>query len=173
LKIFKFILILFVLIYSIIAFFPKEKGLNYVNNRLNKQKIMIDYKNFSDNLLGFEILGIRPYYEDLDVGEIEKVKFNIFLFDNKIILNNFIVSDNFKDFIPNIKKVFIKYNILNPKKIFIKVRFIGGKIDGFIDIVNKKVLLKLDAKSSFKNRYKLFIQNFKKNKKGLVFEYNF
>ena len=172
-KILKYIITILVFLYSLIAFFPKEKVLNYLNTKLIDKKIYIDYEKFNDKLLAFEIKGIKPFYEDIKVANIQKIKFKIFLFDNKIVLNNFLVSSGFRDFIPNIKKVFIRYSVFNPKKIVLKANFVGAKLNGFINIFNRKVFLRLQAKSSFRYKYKMVLKYFKKTKKGLVFEYNF
>ena len=171
-KVLKSLLISFIFLYSLIAFLPKEKVLNYLLLKSN-QPIKLQYTTFDDNFLTLQIHNLKPYFNNIKICKVNKLKTIIFLFDNNIYIHQIIVSDEFKDFIPNIKNMIIRYNILNPKQITIKANFIGAKIQGFVDIFEKKLILNLVAKNQFKHKYKLFIKKFKKTKQGLRFEYNF
>ena len=156
-----FYLVLFFL--SFFWFFPKESLFFSLQDTLAKNRIYLPSK-VKDKGYKLNIKKTKIYYNKIDFGKIENIDFFSFLIYNKAFLSN--IKLNFQELF--IKKLDISYFVLSPFKVNIVGDANFGKIDGFLDLKDKKgKIYILDIKN---NDIKSLLN---KDKKGYFYAFSF
>lgn len=168
-KIFKLFFYLFLLVFFIIALLPKEAIYNYFEHKLLMQKIIISNEQRNEKLLSLDINNAKIYYEGINVANVEKASFLGLLLYNDINISNVRVLKSLSNIIPSsIKTINIKYTILDYEHIYIKSSGAFGNLSGTLNILNRKLVLELEASSIMKRNYNKLLRNMKlKNGKYL------
>ena len=168
-------LIYFILFLSFtIYFFPKEAAYNYLEHKLEKEKIIISDESRKEKTFSFSIENGKIFYQGMNVSDVKKVEFSTFLFFTKINIYDVKLLGSISNLAPSpIETVNIKHSILNFDKIEIKANGTFGEINGAINIFTKILTLELKANKIMKNKYSSILREMKLKEGKYFYEYKF
>ena len=127
-----------------------------------EQKVIISNEKRVDKIVSLEVKDAFVYYEGIKIANIDKISFMFLLFYNEINIDNIKLLDSLSVIIPpSIKNINIKHSIFDYKNIHIKSIGSFGKLEANVNILTKKVLIKLDASSLMKREYSKILRSMK------------
>jgi hypothetical protein len=173
-KILKYFFIFLFFIYSAIAFLPKANIYYEIEQVVAKQNIFINHEKIIPGLFSLNIKDADVVYEDVNLGKINSVYFKFFIFKNYLKFKNInLATNNFKLIPKNIEVLKFSYAITSPRKIMIYSKNDMGMMDGYFDIVNQSIHIRLQINKLAKLKYKTILRNFKIKRKGIyIYEKN-
>jgi len=158
----KFLIFLCGLIFGLIVFMPRDNLYYTLQKYLSKENIYIN--SDIDSSININLKKGTVYYNGMDLVTFNKVIISPFIFFNKIEADN--IKIKFQDL--KITKIDVIYSIINPLKVYIKGSSNFGEINGYIDLVKRKI------KIYILNLNNNFLKNFlKKDKKGYFYYVSF
>ncbi len=170
-KILKKIGWIFLFLYLVIIFLPKENLFYLGEKELSKYNIILNNEKLSDFLGVFSAKDMDVYYDGLNVGNIKDVNVLCAILYNQISINSANFNDNLRQFLPQeIKKISIKASALFPVRLFLDGDGDFGQISGYVDLYNKKIKLTLHPQENFVSKYPAIAQQFKKDKDEYIYE---
>ncbi len=173
-KILKLVIYIFVFIFCILIFLPKESLYNLLEKELYTQEIIISNEVRNEELLEFSINNYELYIKGIKVANINKSSFFSLLFFTKIYISNIELDNSFKNMIPSpIINIEISHLILDYNNL--KIKSIGkfGKINGIVDILNRKINIELQASKLMKESYFDILNKMKLKDGKYLYEYKF
>lgn len=173
-RIFKFFIYLFIFIFALLMLLPKESLYNLLEKELNKYDVIIsDEKRFEDTF-SFKITDGNLYVKGINLANIKKAKVTSYLFFTDIELKNIKLLDSLQNMVPSpVTSANITYSILNFDKLDIKANGSFGKVDGFVDLRNRKIIVNLDPTSKMKNSYTKILNMMSFKNGRYIYEYKF
>lgn len=129
----KFIVFVISFIVGLVVLMPKENLYFTLQHFLKEKKIYINSDIYSGIALVLKDGTI--FYNNIDIMNFKNIKVYPFIFFNSINVDS--LKINFEGL--KIKKLNIIYSIANPKRASIKGESNFGKIDGYIDIFDRKI----------------------------------
>mgnify|MGYP000125550911 CR=1 FL=1 len=174
-KLFLSLVYFFSFVFLLVVFLPKQELYYLLLKELNKNEIVLDEKYFSDTNLGLKIEDTQVYIKGIKASNIENITLDTFLFFNKLQIKDIKISENFKQFVPaQIDNVSVVYSVMNPLFVDISFRAKEYKGNGFVDIINRKIIINLYPSNKFIRSYSMLLRNMKKiNAKEYRYEYSF
>ena len=159
----------------IIAIIPKSLLYYELENTLAKQKIYINGEKTKDILNLFYIDEAKIYYADIKIANIQEISLSSIIFFNSISIEGIKINKHLNEFMPReISDIDISYNIFSPTKINIESSGNIGELTGYIDLLSKILILKLNPSKIIKTKYNKILSLMKKdNKGGYIYEYKF
>ena len=130
----KFFIFLIGLIIGLIVFMPKKNLYFTLQHFLQKEKIYIN-SEINSNIISLNLKNGTIFYKGIDAVKFKNIFIYPFLFFNNIKATN--IKIDFGNL--NINNLDVTYSIINPLKVYIKGDSNFGKIDGSIDLVNRKI----------------------------------
>lgn len=169
------ILLVVISLLMIIAIIPKSLLYYKLEGTLAKQKIYINGEKTKDVLHLFYIDGAKIYYEDIKIANIKEISLNSIIFFNNISIEGIRIDKRLNEFMPReINDIEISYNIFSPTKIHIESSGNIGELTGYIDLLSKSLIIKLNPSKIIKTKYNKILSLMKKdNKGGYIYEYKF
>ena len=122
------------LIIGFIVFMPKKNLYFTFQHFLQKEKIYIN-SEINSNLISLNLKNGTIFYKGIDAVKFKDIFIYPFLFFNNLNATN--IKIDFGNL--NINNLDFTYSIINPLKVYIKGDSNFGKIDGIIDLVNRKI----------------------------------
>ena len=169
--IFKFFIYLIVFLTALFLFLPKEPLYNLLENQLQKNKIIISDEQREEKLFGIDIKKGDIYYEGINIANVNKLSFTSYLFYTNIHVVDIRLLDSLKNIVPTpINELTIQHSVLEFDKILINA---NGEAIGFVDLLNRKVEIELEASSKMKSSYSKFLQNMILREGKYIYEYKF
>jgi len=130
----KFFIFLIGLIIGLTVFMPKKSLYFTLQHFLQKEKIYIN-SEINSNIISLNLKNGTIFYKGIDAIKFKDIVIYPFLLFNNIKANN--INIDFENL--NINNLDLAYSIINPLKIYIKGDSNFGKIDGVVDLVNRKI----------------------------------
>lgn len=172
--IFKFFIYLIVFLTALFLFLPKEPLYNLLENQLQKNKIIISDEQREEKLFGIDIKKGDIYYEGINIANVNKLSFTSYLFYTNIHVVDIRLLDSLKNIVPTpINELTIQHSVLEFDKILINANGTFGEAIGFVDLLNRKVEIELEASSKMKSSYSKFLQNMILREGKYIYEYKF
>ncbi len=170
-KILKKVVWIFIFLYLVIAFLPKENLFYLAEEHLSKQNIILNNEKLRDYFGFFKIEQADVYYDGLNVGNISKTSVFLGLIYNQISINDANFNDSLRNFLPQeVKNITIRGSILFPVRLLISGNGDFGDISGYVDLYNKKLRLSLKPQKDFVGKYPAIAKQFKKDKDEYIYE---
>ncbi len=161
----------FLFLYLLIAFLPKENLFFLGEKKLQNYNVILNDEKLKDRLILFQIQDSSVYYDGLHVGNIDSIDLFLGIFYNQISMKNAIFSDKLRQFIPKeISNLKIQSTIFFPIRLWINGDGNFGDISGFIDLYKKKIRLVLKPKKEFVSKYSTIMREFKKINNEYIYE---
>jgi hypothetical protein len=136
-----FYLVIFILFLAIFA--PKEY-LYYKIEHLLKDNfnLVISNESIKEHLLSTEIKKAKLFIKGIEIGDIKKAAIYPDILANALVVEDFTTNKNIS-LIPaiDIKNLTLFYTPIYPIKLFIKAKSNIGKIEGFVNLKERKVLI--------------------------------
>jgi hypothetical protein len=161
-----------------IAFIPIKNLYFLGQEELLKKNIFVNESSISTFFVSTTIEGATFYFEDIKALNAKSIGINIFGLYNSFYFEDINIDKALKDFLPlKIQDLSIVYSILYPTKAFISGEGDFGVLEGYVDLINKKVFLSIDASSLMKKSFNKLLSMMKtikdKNHKNrYIYEYN-
>ncbi len=173
-KILKFFTYVLVFIFSLIFFLPKESLYNLLEKELKKYDVIVSDEKRYEGAFSFKIEDADIYVKGINLANANKVKIQSYLFFNKVQLKNIRLLDSLQNIAPSpISSADITYSILEFDRLNLKANGSFGKIDGFVDLINQKVILNLTASAKMKRSYSKILDMMSFKNGRYVYEYKF
>lgn len=164
-KIFNFVFLIILFVVSFVAFFPKEKLYFLLQKELLVHNISIDSQKITDNPFSIELANSFILLSGSKIASIGKTNISII----GINMENINAINSFKNIVPNVKTINIKYSIGK----FATIRGDFGEIIGYFDLSNKKVIFEAKIKKNIYEKYHTLFSNFKKIGDKYSYEFTF
>ena len=172
-KILKFFIYFILLLFFVLLLLPKESLYNYLEHSLSKKKVLISNEQRNEKLLSLDINNAEIYYEGIKVANINSTSFILLLFYNEININNIKVLDSLSTIVPSsINNIKVKYSVLDYKNIDINSTGSFGEIEGKLNIITRKLIIKLKASSFMKSNYSKLLRNMRLKDGKYIWEQN-
>ena len=167
----RFIVYLISFILFIELTLPKQNLYYKIEEILQKYDIIIDKEEFNNKFFGFELHNLNIYYKGIKSVNIKEIKSKYYF----ISLKDIRLDDTLKDMIPqNIKTIIFKIDYKKPYIITIYSFGDFGKIDGQINVLDRKIKIFLQTTKTIQKRYKkLLLGKFKYHQGKYIYEYQF
>jgi len=173
-KIIYFLICLIVFLEITVYFLPKKQLFLLANAKLSSYLISLDAKDISDRDFRLILKNSVLTYDKMQVASSKKIEFLSLIFFEKITIRDIKLSDIVMGMLPkDIKEVDIKWTPLYGYKV--RFHAIGdvGKIDGYVDLFHKKVVLHLNPSRLVRRSYRRLLRQMKKEGKGYKYVKNF
>ncbi len=173
-RVLKFILFLIFILALIVAFLPKKNLYYLLEEELQKEKIAFSGEKIEDKLLYFEIRDAKIFYEDIEAGTLKRARVYPLFFWNMVEIEGISIDSDVARFVPK-STDFLRasHSIINPLKIQIEGVGDFGSLDGGVDILDRRVLLELNASSMMGTQYRNITSKMKQIDGKLVYEQSF
>ncbi len=173
-KILKFFVYLFVFVFALLFFLPKESLYNLAEKELKKYEVIVSNEKREEKAFSLHITDGDIYVKGIKVAELKSAKISSYLFFNEIKIKNIKLLDSLQNMLPSpISSVDITYSVLNFDKVNIKANGSFGKIEGFVDLIKRKIVLNLKASSKMKRSYSKILDKMKFKNGRYIYEYKF
>lgn len=162
------------LLFTIIMFLPKNNIYYFVEEKLSNNKIILSNEDIKSSLFDFEISKSLLIYQNTKFAKIEDIKIKSFVFYNSIDVSNIEVLDKYTNQYPiKTKSLNLSYSILNP--LFVDIKSTGdfGKLSAKLDLLKNKITYRLTASNSMKKDYKKILRKMKLKKGEYIYEQQF
>ena len=171
----KSIIFFIIFLYLFVAFLPKENLYYFGLEQLKKYSVVVKNETIKEGYFDFELNKADIFFKGINAVHIEKIYLKSLLFDTTFLVEKIKVDEVFKRFVPaKIDKVLLKYSIFNPLFVNINLEAKGIRGYGFIDILNKKLIINLKPSKKFIRDYKMVLKKLKKQSNGeYKIEYQF
>ncbi len=173
-KIFKLLIYVVSFIACTLVFLPKASIYNLLEQELSKQNIIISDEKRDEKLLSLDISDAKVYYQDIEGANINSINFFSSVFYSKIEVSDVKLLQSLASFFPpHIKKVELKYSALDYKNINIYSLGDFGVLNGNINLIDRTLILKLEASNKMKREYSRVLKQMKLDEGIYVYEYRF
>ena len=170
----KYTIFILFFIYIFLLSFPKINFYYFIEQKLQKNDILISNEQIEDKALSFIIKDAKIFYKNIKISNIDNMSIYPYLFFNKIIINKIRISSDFEDFVPlNINNIVVNYHILNPIIVSLEASGEFGKINAQIDLIEQNIALYLVPSNKMKNKYRNILKKMKKIKGQDKYEYKY
>lgn len=168
-KLAKLFFYVFLSIYAVIFFLPKEKLFYLAEHKAKEQGLVISKEFITDSGFSFTLKDFQVYFKDIQVSNINEANLTSYLFYNEFKINTININKNFSSFVPEtISDVLINYSILEPKKVLLEAKMGKHLLKGNFDILEQKLHVEFLPKGGYRH-YK-FLQQFKQKDGKLIYE---
>lgn len=173
-KILKLFLYLLAFIVFFILFLPKESFYNLLEEKLEKNQIVVSNETKKEKLFSFSVMNVDIFYQGINMAKVDDITFKTYLFQTKVIFKNINFLDTLSSFAPTpINEVIFEHSILDVNKINIKSSGTFGEVIGNIDILEREIRIELNASTLMKNSYSKLLRYMKLENERYVYVYKF
>jgi len=163
-----------VFVLALLVLFPKESAYNFLEQELAKNKVIISDEARVSKSFGLDILDSKLYFEGIEVANTSKATVTTFLFFTKVKVKDIKLLDSFARMLPSpIIDIEIKHSVVKYDKLDVNANGLFGKLEGEVDVLNRKVNLELFPSKVMKSTYRNVLRNFKLKDGRYIYEYNY
>jgi len=174
-KLLKYLFIFVVFLEALIIFAPKQRLFNALLHELDINKVNLNSYVFSEDLFFINLKNTNLLYDDIDIAKVNQTNIESYVFYNEIKVNKIKIDESLNSILPSkIDEINIVYSILNPLYVDINVYSPLYKAKGYVDILNKKLIMSINLSKQFKSKYPKIMRQLKfdKDTKEYIYEYS-
>ncbi len=154
-------------ILSLIYFTPKVSLYYLAEKELNKFDLIISNEQVVDSGFSLELSDFNLYIKSIESATVEVLDMKIFGLYNTVKLQNIILSDTAKSFLPlNIYLVEARYTIFNPLNATATANGEFGELDVTFNLLEMALNIKLIPSDIMLKKYRSTMSQFSKNEDG-------
>ena len=154
-------------IFALIFFMPKVSLYYYAEQKLAENKIIFSNESAVDNGLSLKLSNADISYDAIESANIKNIDIKLLIFYNSLSVENIELSSMASSFVPlHIKRLDIKYTILNPVTIIANASGEFGEANARLNILDKNVTILLTPSELMLNKYKNTLQSLRRNQSG-------
>jgi len=163
-----------VFIFMIAFLLPKKNLVYFIQEQFQTSQILLSFDTIDEYNFGVEIKNLKLHLDKVLLLNSKNTSITSLIIYNKIALKRIVLSDIAKEFLPqHVEYIIFKSSLLNFLKITFKAKGEFGKMQGFVDIMARKIFIVLTPSVIMKKRYFRTLQYFTQKKNGkLVYEYS-
>jgi hypothetical protein len=155
-------------------FLPKVSIYNLLEQELSKQDIIVSDEKRDEKLLSLNIKDAKVFYKGIEGANISNVDFLSFFVYSKIEVNDVKLLKSLSSFFPpDIKNIVLKHSVLDYKNVDIYSAGDFGLLEGKINLLDRTLILTLEASSSMKKKYSRVLNQMKLKEGKYIYEYRF
>ena len=173
-KLFKLLLYIVFFILITLILLPKNSIYNLFEQELSKQNIIISDEKREEKLLSLEIRDAKVFYQDIEASNIKNITFFSSLVYSKVEVNDVKLLQSLSSFFPPyIENIVFKHSVLDFKNIDISSSGDFGLLEGKVDLLNRSLVIKLEASNKMKKQYSRALKQMKLIEGKYIYEYRF
>lgn len=159
----KKVFIVFIFFYiTLILFLPRDNIYFTLEQQLAKFDIALCNEKIDNKIYYTQINEAGVIWENTQIGIIEQISLNPWIFYNSFEVNNIIFSSDIRDFLPKkIEKIYIKQSIFSPQTLWLYANGDFGQIEGFWNAKTKQLHLELVLSNEGNAKYRPFLTKFR------------
>ena len=173
-KIFKLFIYFLTFILFILIFLPKIYMYNLLEQELSKENIIISDEKRDEKLFGLNVRDAKVYYQGIEGAKINRINFLSMLIYSKVEIDDVKLLQSLSSFFPPyIKNIVLKHSVLSLNNISVYSNGDFGVLNGNIDLINRTLILELEASSKMKKQYRRVLKQMKIKEGKYIYEYRF
>ncbi|MEA2100523.1 MAG: hypothetical protein U9P72_10390 [Campylobacterota bacterium] len=166
-KIIKFFAYLSFFILAIIYFAPKISLYYLLESKIKPLDVVVTSEVLKDNGFSLNIKDATVIVKSIESAKIKELDIKLIGFYNRIDVYNIMLSSTAKSFIPlQVEKINILHHLFKPLDINLFVKGGFGEANINVNILERKLHLKLFPSKLMKQKYKNSLLHFKKSENG-------
>ena len=169
-------LVLAIAFLMMFVFFLPKKNIVYLAQReLQHSNIIFDFRSLKEKSYSVDMEDMTFYIDGVDLFTCKKVSLQTYLFYNKMEMQDIVLSDLAKEFLPlHVKQLQISYALYNPLKPVFFANGEFGEVKGFADLLKRKVFVVVYPSQYMKTHYQKSMRYLYHTQKGeFVYEYSY
>lgn len=168
------IIIIFLFIYSFLAFLPKEGFYNFLEQELIERGVIVSGETLKEKTFGIKVTGAEIYYEGLNTALFKSLDLDTYLFYTSAKLKDLRVSKDLANMLPSkILNVNVEHSVLNIIAANISANGDFGSFEGKIHLLDRKITGELKPSNIMKSKYRNLLREFKLVEGKYLYEYRF
>jgi len=165
----KFLLIVFVLYFSLLVFMPKEELYYTLEEALAKQDIKINEKSIEEGMFSLRVKEADIYIKGIQLAKVEKLEFFTLLFYTRVKIQKLRLDDSLKAMAPtSLETVTFSHLLWSPTELEVKVKA-SFEANGTVDLNERSIYLDVNGSKDLEQ----FQKSLRKSEKGWVYETSF
>jgi len=160
---------------SLMYFTPKASVYYFLEKEAKKFDVVISKEEVIDSGFSLGIKDAEVSVKAIESANISMTDINIFGVYNSINLEEIILSNTAKSFIPlHVKSASVKYTIFDPIHVNAKADGEFGELDATFNVLERTLHVRLLPSTKMTKSYRSTLRNFKKDENGeYVYDKNF
>lgn len=168
----RFITYIVVFLFSLVYFFPKDNGINYIKEKYIKQYKIDFTASIDDTFYDIKSTNTSLQYNKDTMAVAKEIVIKPYFLYNSIDINNIKLYGFAGGVFPTpIDNINIKYTILNPFAIELSGMGSFGMMNGKLDLRDLKLRIELKPSSLMINNYFIVLNQMKKENDIYIYEY--
>lgn len=134
--------VLLLLWFALLFFMPKEQLYFKVEERLEKEGVVINESEIEEGLLSLKLKGVQVYLKGAKVADIEALEFFTLIFYSRLDLHHWSAASALKNDIPSeVKEATLSYGLLSPFTLHFDANGSFGDMNGTVDLNERNIAL--------------------------------
>jgi hypothetical protein len=166
-RVLKFFGYMLFFILALMYFTPKVALYYLAENELKPHGVVITDEDAQDNGFTLSIKDAVVTFKSIESAQVKNIDLAIFGLYNKVTAEGISLASTAESFLPrDIEFVDIQHSILNPLIISASSKGGFGEAELSVDILERKVLLKVQPSKLMQTKYRTTLRELKKSKDG-------
>ena len=166
-KLFMFFAYVIFFILALMYFTPKTSLYYMLEKELIKYDVVISDEIVHDNGFSLSLEGSNLYVKDIESAYVKGLDVKLFALYNALSIEDITLSEVAGSFIPvKIKNLDLVYSVFNPLNVQIKAKGDFGVANGDVNILERKLHLKVTPSELMKKNHRSTMRQLKKQKDG-------
>ncbi|QFR48375.1 hypothetical protein FJR48_00990 [Sulfurimonas lithotrophica] len=152
---------------ALMYFTPKVALYYFAEMQLKPYGVIVTDENVVDNGFTLGVKDALVTFKEIESAKIKDVNIALFGIYNKVSLSDITLASTAASFVPtDVKTIDITYTILNPLNIVAVSSGGFGEVKAEVNLLEKKMLLKLEPSKIMSQKYTNTLRNLQKSKDG-------
>lgn len=161
----------FVFLFALIAFTPKESLYFFAEQKLEPFGVVIAQEQLQDKLFTLELEDATLYAQKIEAAKVSASQITLLGIYNSIEVEGVELASMVESFVPQkIAHISLRYSLVDPLNVVIEADGEFGDVNGAFSIVERKLELHLKPSKVMLEKYRSTLREFKKDQNG---EYNY
>jgi len=154
-------------ILALMYFTPKVALYYFIESELKPLNVIISDESVVDNGFTLSVKDASLSFKAIESAKIKDINVAIFGIFNKISLKDVKLSSTASDFVPtDIRYIDVAYALYNPLHVSADAEGDFGDAELDIDLLDRKLLIKLNPSKLMSKKHRSTLRNLKKSKDG-------
>jgi len=163
------VIIIVVVWFGLVAFMPKKALYYRLEEELAKQDIKLNEKLIDESLFSLRIEDVNVYVKGINIASIREINLFTLLFYSHLSIDEVNLDSSLGMLAKDIGRSDIFHSISSPTNLVVDVNSSIAKVDGLVDLAQRKVRLDIENSPNIK----MIRPMLKKDEKGWYYETNF
>ncbi|MFT5659645.1 MAG: hypothetical protein ACI9TV_000267 [Sulfurimonas sp.] len=154
-------------ILALMYFMPKVSSYYYVEQELEKHKIILSHEEVLDNGFSLQLNHVDVSFDSIESASIQSVKVKVFVAYNSIYIEDITLESILGSFFPlHIKDAEMSYSIFKPLEVMAKANGDFGSASAEIHLLDRNISATIRPSKLMLQKYKRTLLMMKKQENG-------